>query len=692
MKHTSVFVIFISNVLITLDSCAWAQFISVPRQKLTITFDSSIPESQSINGTQYVDHLKQKFNLTQIRFLDLLHLQKKDADLFENSGLSAFSELTDLTISSSNIDALPEQALKGLGKLKQLNISSSGLQEIPADLVHHTPALQELILSQNKFTKLPAYMFQNISSLFNLDLHSNQLVSLHRNIFFRLKTLYLLFLNNNSLTSLDEDVFHDLGSRLTILDLSFNQISSVGDQIFAELKKLNSLLLVQAFSARVNTLPSKIFSQLANLEVIKLDRNNLEYLPEDIFQQNPKLETLSLAHNKLLFLRNTTFQNNTKLQSLYLNDNKLLFLNESVFDNLVELRELHLENNQILWLHQSIFSQLTNLKTIWISNNSVDMTGPHSNISNLYNCPNIENIYANNNSITQIFDDWIQKDGKLNVIDLRSNPIAENTIEPSRFRSDHVSIYLTDHDVAQVKLKKMTLLELDSNADRKIIMDKNPACGSNCACVIDIEYERHRMVLKCVRFDEKELLENIPPHLVKFSASLNVELRLSKCNLTSLYPVRGWLQQLNVTKLSLSNNHLSHLDGLPELPRLKVLELHNNEFTSFDRKTLGILQRASKLRMVTLHNNPWICECSSRTFFDFVLRHKCFGGKPPNLELHKHEDGGSSSLNKQSLIEAKALKNTGTGSYYHKKDPVVSHTTPFEFECVIPQRTRRRHI
>lgn len=116
----------------------------------------------------------------------------------------------------------------------------------------------------------------------------------------------------------------------------------------------------------------------------------------------------------------------------------------------------------------------------------------------------------------------------------------------------------------------MTLLELDSNADRKIIMDKNPACGSNCACVIDIEYERHRMVLKCVRFDEKELLENIPPHLVKFSASLNVELRLSKCNLTSLYPVRGWLQQLNVTKLSLSNNHLSHLDGLPELPRLKV--------------------------------------------------------------------------------------------------------------------------
>lgn len=71
------------------------------------------------------------------------------------------------------------------------------------------------------------------------------------------------------------------------------------------------------------------------------------------------------------------------------------------------------------------------------------MTGPHSNISNLYNCPNIENIYANNNSITQIFDDWIQKDGKLNVIDLRSNPIAENTVSVD---SNFVGITSVTHE------------------------------------------------------------------------------------------------------------------------------------------------------------------------------------------------------------------------------------------------------
>lgn len=145
-------------------------------------------------------------------------------------------------------------------------------------------------------------------------------------------------------------------------------------------------------------------------------------------------------------------------------------------------------------------------------------------------------------------------------------------IVPSRFLSDHISISLNDHDVPEVKLRKMTTLELNGSAGRKFIMDKNPACGSNCACVIDLDYKRNRMVLKCVRFNEKELMEKIPSHLVKFSASVNVELILSKCNLTSLYPVKGWLQQLSVTKLSLSDNHLSHLDGLPELPRLKVSE------------------------------------------------------------------------------------------------------------------------
>lgn len=105
------------------------------------------------------------------------------------------------------------------------------------------------------------------------------------------------------------------------------------------------------------------------------------------------------------------------------------FLNfRNLFNNLTELRELYLQNNKLSSLSPFIFSPLTHLRTIWISNNSVTMEGPRQNVSSLYNCHNIENIHATNNSISRIYDDWIEKDEKLNVLDLKSNPMSETKV------------------------------------------------------------------------------------------------------------------------------------------------------------------------------------------------------------------------------------------------------------------------
>lgn len=141
---------------------------------------------------------------------------------------------------------------------------------------------------------------------------------------------------------------------------------------------------------------------------------------------------------------------------------------------------------------------------------------------------------------------------------------------PPSFASDHITFQLTNDNSTNVKLTKKVLLQMNEYADKRYILDKDSRCGSNCSCVIYLNETIHEILIKCVRFDENEVESQIPPHIVKFSSTNNMILDLSNSSLTSLYPLKNWLHQINFTKLSLSSNQLSHLDGLPELPRLKV--------------------------------------------------------------------------------------------------------------------------
>lgn len=51
---------------------------------------------------------------------------------------------------------------------------------------------------------------------------------------------------------------------------------------------------------------------------------------------------------------------------------------------------------------------------------------------------------------------------------------------------------------------------------------------------------------------------------------------------------------------------------------MQILELHNNKISKLSSEVINFLQNATNLYTITLHNNPFICNCNTTDFFHFT--------------------------------------------------------------------------
>jgi hypothetical protein len=103
--------------------------------------------------------------------------------------------------------------------LVYLDLDNNGLFTLDADVFRRVTRLRTLILRNNMLSVLPYSLFSDLYDLKDLDLRSNRLVSL---------TDERLFVSQNSLTS---------------LDLSYNQIITIHEQVLLPLHSIRSLKL-----------------------------------------------------------------------------------------------------------------------------------------------------------------------------------------------------------------------------------------------------------------------------------------------------------------------------------------------------------------------------------------------------------------------------------------------------------------
>lgn len=70
-----------------------------------------------------------------------------------------------------------------------------------------------------------------------------------------------------------------------------------------------------------------------------------------------------------------------------------------------------------------------------------------------------------------------------------------------------------------------------------------------------------------------------------------------------------------ITMLDLSNNLIDNVSWVPE--NLEVLRLNDNYLTHLSDQMLLQFNRTN-LRNLSLYNNPWTCNCSTKTFVKFI--------------------------------------------------------------------------
>lgn len=353
-------------------------------------------------------------------------------------------------------------------------------------------------------------------------------------------------------------------SRLTHLYLNDNQITSISSKAFIGIKSVEFI-----------TLQNNKLSLNAVGTAAIFENDKVGLLPTGSpFQKLEKLVTLNLANNSITSL----FEDFTlgSLKSLNLSYNEISIISFDEFQSLGrDGLTIDLTHNQIEEvLFPPSIDPMTPMFTVHLNNNPIECD---CNVLNFVK-------YLRNRNNTEVANNV-----RITAGDLKCE-------RPENLRNFLVST-----------LEPLQLLcPLDSEETSM------KRCPSDCECF--------------VRLEDKHLLLNCAADLnvaqLPVASNLNLkhtELRMENNNLTSL-PAEPSLGYKEITKLLVGGNELKRiiLENLPA--KLTLLQLNDNKLQTLDESVMNFISNSTTIEQLTLSGNPWICNCTTRPFINFVQK------------------------------------------------------------------------
>ena len=402
-------------------------------------------------------------NLSKLESLDLSYNQIQTIEPLAFEGLES---ITRIYLSNNNIDTIPAQAFSNLPKLPKLDLSNNHILSVESLAFDGLQNLTTLYLNVNRIRNIAADAFtgsENISEIhlrFNalsevpsiglqprlnkLDLSRNRIVnatfpSTYRGSYSNLS----IDLSKNYIETLDRFTFSSLaGTTIFDIDLSHNNIRSVGPGIFDPLTSIETLyidydqlsiealknvadycsknqvtlgfgfgLLVKGISAFMKIgIPlgicasfssGYVFEEFRNLTIIRLTKGDLFRfsdeldfpgkknvlamdLAENDFSSFPKylptsLEILDLRRNKVSVLYENAMSYLGSLKTLLLARNSIVDLRPGAFKGLGNLRVLYLNQTRIGSVPRDLFKHLQNLTHLYLGKNEIKFLEKRSN-------------------------------------------------------------------------------------------------------------------------------------------------------------------------------------------------------------------------------------------------------------------------------------------------------------------------
>jgi len=201
-----------------------------------------------------------------------LWLTKIKIMLLAKDSFVSLTELEKLYVHSCGLRTIELGAFNGLTKLTRLTIMGNEISEIIPGTFENMISLDSLSLRRNRIEHVDRDMFSGLFELKYIDLSENKLQYVHPDVFLKLPKFQKIHLHENPGLRIPTDLNFIKSHSLSILDISGCNVSSLSVETFAN---------------------------VSALEMLDLSYNNLTTVDINILKALPKLSILSLFGNPL---------------------------------------------------------------------------------------------------------------------------------------------------------------------------------------------------------------------------------------------------------------------------------------------------------------------------------------------------------------------------------------------------------
>ncbi|KAK2817242.1 hypothetical protein Q5P01_025433 [Channa striata] len=285
------------------------------------------------------------------------------------------------------IDDFSFQALSGL---ETLVLQNTAVRDITEHTFTGLTSLRDLDMSWSSYISLKNITNKTLASLAGspltkLNLEGTAISQINPGSFSALRNLTTLLLDNNYIKqTLTGKEFEGLSQVQEIHMANNHQTVNLSTTSFSYVPNLRVLTLGKSLRGTALNLETSPFRGLSKLTVLDLSNNNIANIRENILEGLVNLKVLKLQHNNLarlwksanlggpvLFLKGAQ-----SLQNLHLDSNGLDEIPVEALKGLSNLTELSLSENLLNRLKYSVFNDLESLKILRLEKNLITTVRP----------------------------------------------------------------------------------------------------------------------------------------------------------------------------------------------------------------------------------------------------------------------------------------------------------------------------
>ena len=367
--------------------------------------------------------------LVQCPNLQLIDLSYNDISWLPDTLFAKCTNLQFVDLSQNNIDRIPDTLFDQCSNLLHIDLSKNQVQFLQETLFSQCYSLHLVNLSHNNINQLPGTLFANSTRIKQLDLQHNRITELNPDILAPLEVVTYVNLAENAISN--ASFLSTAPATIITLNLSCNQICSISGEVFQHMINIQSLDLGYN---RISHLDSAAFGcRLQKLQMLNLEYNNLSSLPHHVFAGMDKLEFLNISHNQLTTLHHGLFSANTsalncgdKAEKQDANWYKVVGKYENTVTKFQQIDRA--------WQHfhtlDASYNQLTDLSTAFFSHHLAVVQIIDLSHNKLMHVPRLEHLlFLHTVNLSHNRINWLDvgvfNNPKLSIIDLSHNKLTK---------------------------------------------------------------------------------------------------------------------------------------------------------------------------------------------------------------------------------------------------------------------------